>query len=172
MPKPKKQFLTIPQIEFCAWRARGASLREATRWAGFPHKYDAHHLERQELVKEKIEEFRKQYEEAGVEHVEHLRATLREFGVGELIHRARTVKTHKIRGDDAIVRLIQIAVKAGGLLPEATKISVSAQAAAAAMAKPATAIEVYEAEWMAERKAGMSKRLEQKYGLPSDTSPS
>lgn len=122
--------LTLPEIEYCAHRARGVSMADAARWAGIKPG-GIHKLEHRDSTREAIERISKDYEKSTVERVDRLRAELTEFIFAEFQSRLRRMKTHRFKGDDSVVRALSTGFKAIGVI-EPAKVTAQANAAAKA----------------------------------------
>jgi hypothetical protein len=172
--KQPKTALSIPELEYCSWRAQGAYIADACRYAGLPI-HQGYGIERRELVLKTIEEMKEKFKAdvlqrtaaAATERTEvlnNLGQDLALFVHGEYRHRMSTMTTHEHRGDADVRNLLRDGMEAVGLVqPKGTVINASAQAAAMAGQPAVTALQVYESQWMIENKRKMSGQLEQKY---------
>jgi hypothetical protein len=127
--KPEKT-LTIPELEYCGWRARGATIADSGRFAGI-RPGNVYALEHRDLTQETIEHFKTKHKDSAIDRVDALREDLVLFVFGEFQRRLRTMKTHHFRGDDSVVRALDTGFKACGLIQPA-KITAQANAGARA----------------------------------------
>jgi hypothetical protein len=126
----KEHDLTIPELEFCCWRAQGASIVDAARFAGV--KTSAiYTLEHRPSIQAKIAELKKEFESDAIDRTKRMREDLATFVHGEYRHRMRTARTHSFHGDNAIAKMLETGFKASGFI-EAAKTVNQANAGAAA----------------------------------------
>lgn len=128
--KPKGT-LTIPQLEYCAWRARGTTIADSARVAGI-RKSSVYKLEHRDLVQQTIEEIKNEHKEAVVASVDEIRQTVRIASFAALIDAMQNWKTHAKRGDDARAKAIETGCKVSGLIKPAQHINQSNSTAFAA----------------------------------------
>jgi hypothetical protein len=118
----KRDVLTIPELEYCAWRAQGASITDSGRWAGISD-WNLYRLEHKDIVQAKIAEMKKEFEADVISQVQKRREKMHLFMDGELMHRVRTAQTHTYRGDDSIAKMLDIGQRAVGAIQPAKNIN-------------------------------------------------
>ena len=154
--KKPRASLTIPELEYCAWRAKGATIVDSARFARIPTP-SIYALERRDLVLKTIEEFKAKIKASALDRTQQMRDELAVITVGEICLTLRTMKTHKYRGDEAKVRLLTSNLQAIGLIKPAR---IEAKATAGAVAVGSTALQVYRSKWFLEKQQKMAAQLE------------
>jgi len=113
--RQKERELSIPEIEYCAWRAQGAAQWDAAEFAGIA-KGNLYRLEQRESTQKTIEEFKDKFKSGAIDRVEQMRQEFTAFVFGQYRLRLRKMKTHYFRGDESIQRMIETGFKAAGLI--------------------------------------------------------
>jgi len=147
--KPKTA-LTIPQLEYCSWRAQGATMGDSARWAGIPLG-NMHKLEHRDLAQETIKEFQQDFKVDVVERTARLGEELALFVHGEFRSRLRKMKTHHFRGDESIARLLKTGFEACGSIQPAKTVNQANAAAAASSSTQIYAKRLYLPDWRKEK---------------------
>lgn len=136
--KQAREFVTQPQLDFLNYLLDGASVRDAWRWSGMPSsEKNAYEVLKRPLMIQTRKELEERRKDQSVELAAKRREERDVMLHHELGHRLRTMKTHKYRGDEALVKLIEVGFKSTGAI-QATRVSATAgaQAAASAEIKP------------------------------------
>jgi hypothetical protein len=147
----KEHDLTIPELEFCSWRAQGVSIVDAARFAGV-RSSAIYTLEHRPSIQGKIAKYRKDFEKDAVDRTKRIREDLAVFVHGEYKHRLRTATTHSFHGDNAIAKMLETGFKASGFI-EAAKTVNQASAGASAGAHGGTQLfakRLYLPDWRKE----------------------
>jgi hypothetical protein len=170
--KPKTA-LTIPELEYCAWRAQGATIGDSARWAGI-RLGNMHKLEHRDLTQATIKEFQEQFKIDVVERTARLGEELAVFVHGEYRSRLRKMKTHHFRGDESIARLLETGFKACGSIQPAKNINQANAAAAATSSNQMYAKRLYLPDWRKEKIEQLQndERRTSRVEVPADGTPS
>lgn len=152
--------LTLPELEYCSWRAQGNSIIDSGRFSGMSNGLYA--LDRRPLIQKTINELQDSLKAAVLDTTVALGAAraamtariqedLARFTHGEYITRMRRMKTHKFRGDDSIAKMMHTGLQAAGLIQSGTHVSAAAGAQAGATASAnLTARRMYLPSWRKE----------------------
>lgn len=146
-----RNFLTFKEIDFCSYMAQSGVIRQAARYAEIPPA-TARSLLTRPLVKQTIEEFTKKYEEKVTERDAERREERKELSHREWVHQLGRVKTHPIRGDEEIVKLLDMGFKSTGEIQpvkHVTQAIAGAQATSGPYAK-----RLYLPDWRRDRQGG------------------
>jgi hypothetical protein len=117
-----RNFLTFKEIDFCSYMAQSGIIRLAARYAEIPPA-TARSLLTRPLVKQTIEEFTKKYQEKVTERDAERREERKELSHREWMHQLVTVKTHPIRGDEGIIKLLDLGFKSTGEIQPAKHVT-------------------------------------------------
>lgn len=155
--KKPREFVTQPQLDFLNYLLDGAAIRDAWRWSGMPSsEKNAYEILKRPLLIKTRKELEEKRKDQSVELAAKRREERDVMLHHELGHRLRTMKTHRYRGDEAVVKLIEVGFKSTGSI-QATRVSATAGAQAAASAE-AGAVDIYKPLWLREAE---SQLLEQ-----------
>jgi hypothetical protein len=135
--KPR-EIVTQPQLDFLNYILDGASLRDAWRWAGFPsHVNNCYELFQRPLMQATLKELQEKRKDRSVDMALQRKEERDAMVHHEFGHRLRTLKTHKYRGDESIVKLIEVGFRStGAIQPNRSVVTATAGAQAIADAKP------------------------------------
>jgi hypothetical protein len=117
-----RNFLTFKEIDFCSYMAQSGIIRQAARYAEIPPA-TARSLLTRSLVKQTIEEFTKKYQEKVTERDAERREERKELSHREWVHQLFRVKTHPIRGDEGILKLLDMGFKSTGEIQPAKHVT-------------------------------------------------
>lgn len=154
--KPKTA-LTIPELEYCSWRAQGATMGDSARWAGIPLG-NMYKVEHRDLVQTTIKEIQEQFKCDVVERTRRLGEELALFVHGEYRSRLRKMKTHHFRGDESIARLLKTGFEACGAIQPAKNINQANAAASASSSTQIYAKRLYLPDWRKEKIAELQQQ--------------
>jgi hypothetical protein len=111
----KERELSIPELEYCAWRAQGVAQVDAAEFAGIA-KGNTYRLEQREITQQTIKEIKDEYRSGAIDRVAQMREEFTGFVFGQYRLRLRKMRTHHFRGDESIQRMIETGFKAAGLI--------------------------------------------------------
>ena len=149
--KTAKKELSIQEIDFCSALAQHGNLKRAAGDNGYNYK-TGQRLKQRENIREKIRELVKTYAEQTAERDLIRREQRKEATHKVYLDRLFTLKTHHFRGDEALVKLIDIGFKSTGEI-QATRITAQAGAASGSSANAASGLyakRLYLPEWRRE----------------------
>jgi hypothetical protein len=135
--------------------------RKSCIYAGYAPSY-ATELFRKEEVKNLIEKMGPEFEKQLIEQTVKGRLLTQDFLDAETMNIIVNGKTHFMRGDADRVKAIEVGYKAIGDI-QPTRVIASAQAGAAAGVPKGTFLQVYEAQWLIDKKRRMAEQMEKKY---------
>jgi hypothetical protein len=158
----KRPILTPVEIQFCQFKADGAGNADAARWAGVPENrisqwaYEQMH---RPLVVKTIEEIVAKIKESVLEGAVRRKEERERQTHQEYCHRLRKLRTHKYRGDEAIVKLIEIGFRSTGAI-QPVRVSTSVSATAAVQNQQGL-VDIYKPLWLREREAQLLEEARQ-----------
>ena len=165
-----RDFLTFKEIDFCSYMAQLGVIRQAARYAEIPPA-TARSLLTRPLVLQTIAEFTKKYKETVTERDAERSEERKELSHREWVYQLTRVKTHPLRGDEAVVKLIEIGFKSTGEIQPATyvtQVTANAQATSELHAK-----RLYLPDWRHDviDKVGRTASLDSTCTKSSETCP-
>lgn len=108
-----RSFLTSKEIDFCSYMAQMGIIRRAAYYAEIPVS-TAQDLMRRPRILAAIKEFEEKYKQVTSERDAARQEERKEVTHREFLHRLMRFKTHRFRGDEAAVKLIEIGFKSTG----------------------------------------------------------
>lgn len=135
--------------------------RKACIYTGFAPSY-ATELFRKAEVKILIEKMGPEFEKQLIEQTVKGRLLTQDFLDAETMNIIVNGKTHFMRGDADRVKAIEVGYKAIGDIQPA-RVVANAQAGALAGVAKGTFLQVYEAQWLIDKKRRMAQQMEKKY---------
>jgi len=163
-----RNFLTYREIDFCSYMAQLGVIRQAARYAEIPAA-SARSLLAHPLVKQTIEEFIKKYKDKVTERDAERREERKELTHQEFMYRLPRLSTHPLRGDEAIVKLLEVGFKSTGEIQPAKHVT---QAIAGAQATNILcAKRLYLPDWRREvmEKLRNAERSQSRIGVPAES---
>jgi hypothetical protein len=153
----KERELSIPQLDYCAWRAQGVAQFDAAEFAGIA-KGNLYRLEQRQITQKTIEEFKEKYKSGAIDRVDDMRQEFTAFVFGQYRLRLRRMKTHHFRGDESIQRMIETGFKAAGLIQSQKTINKQVNNDNRNTTNQLYAKRLYLPEWRRETIEGLQKK--------------
>lgn len=167
-PHPKKgtrlrEFLTPVEIQFCQFVAEGATNTDAARWAGWPGTPGTQgqwgwKQRQRPMVQKLINTIAEKLQQSAVDKAVQRKEDRERQTHYEYIHRLRTLKTHKYRGDESIVKLIDIGFRSTGAIQPNKTVN---NASATAVAQSDGIVDIYKPLWLRERESELLEEARQ-----------
>jgi hypothetical protein len=133
-----REFLNAIELQFCQFVAEGASRSDAARWAGAPYARVvqwAYEQMKRPLVQKTIEELTAKLKETVLDGIARRKEERDKLIHNEFGYRLRHMKTHKYRGDEAIVKMIEVGFKSTGAIQPVRNVN-TANSVSIAESKP------------------------------------